>query len=238
MNPLRQLIAMLRRPFQVMILEPRGGKDIRRFNISIGRILLFILIPVLASSGITWFYAPRHASSFPSRYYQLQQSNRDTSTKLAEAEGELSLRDAQINSLKTELKKEQQHTDSLTQHLRIYESILAARKSGGIRILQARASFRNALITYDIVIVKSGNYPRRISGSLRLIARNNAGKEATLQLGKDGPDLPYHMETHTFVRGSYVWHQDWRPTRLLIIHLNRQGKEREKTEINIQEGAI
>jgi len=234
---LRQFIKKLCQPFQVMVLEPQGKKTVRRFDISIGRILFFVLILLLGSSSLTWFYAPKNTSPLPSLYYQLQRSNHDTRAKLAEAEGELSLKNAQINALKTELKKEQRHADSLTQHMRVYESILEARKSGGIRILQARASFRNSLITYDIVVVKSGNYPRRISGSLRLIARSSDGKESTLHLGKEAQELPYHMETHTFLHGSYVWNQDWRPTHLLIIHLNRQGKEREKTEIEIQEGA-
>jgi len=237
MASLRQLIGTLRQPFQVMVLEPRGGKTVRRFNISIGRILLVMLVLVLGSSVVTWFYVPHHASSLPSRYYQLQQSNHDTSAKLAEAEGELSLRDAQINALKAELKKTGQHTDTLIQRIRAYESILEARKSGGIRILRAKARWNNSgLITYDVVVVKSGNYPRRISGSLRLIARSSDGKEATLHLGKEAPELPYHMETHTFLHGSYAWNQDWRPDHLLIIHLNRQGKVREQTEIEIQGG--
>ncbi|GMQ99893.1 MAG: hypothetical protein BMS9Abin18_0721 [Zetaproteobacteria bacterium] len=237
MPSLRQLIGTLRRPFQVMVLEPHGGKAVRRFNISIGRILLMMLILVLGSSVVTWFYAPHNVSSLPSRYYQLQQSNHDTSAKLAESEGELSLRDAQINALKAELKKAEQHADALTQRIRVYESILEARKSGGIRILRAKARWSNpGLITYDIVVVKSGNYPRRISGSLRLVARSSDGKEATLHLGKKAPELPYHMETHTFLHGSYAWNQDWRPDHLLIIHLNRQGKVREQTEIEIQGG--
>lgn len=237
MASLRQLIGTLRRPFQVMVLEPHGGKAIRRFNISIGRILLMMLILVLGSSIVTWFYVPHHASSLPSRYYQLQQSNHDTSAKLDEFESELSLRDAQINALKAELIKAGQHTDTLTQRIRVYESILEARKSGGIRILRARARWSNpTLITYDIVIVKSGNYPRRVSGSLRIIARNGDGKESTLHLGKKASELPYHMETHTFLHGSYAWNQNWRPDHLLIIHLNAHGKVREQTEIEIQEG--
>ncbi len=237
MASLRQLIGTLRRPFQVMVLEPHGGKSVRRFNISIGRILLIILILMLGSSVVTWFYVPHNVSSLPSRYYQLQQSNHDTSTKLAESEGELNLRDAQINALKAELKKAEQHADALTQRIRVYESILEARKSGGIRILRAKARWNNpALISYDIVVVKSGNYPRRVSGSLRLIARSSDGKESTLHLGKKAPELPYHMETHTFLHGSYAWNQDWRPDHLLIIHLNRQGKVREQTEIEIQGG--
>ncbi|MDQ6958731.1 MAG: hypothetical protein Q9M24_06410 [Mariprofundaceae bacterium] len=220
-----------------MVLEPYGGKSVRRFNISIGRIFLIILILVLGSSVVTWFYVPHNVSSLPSRYYQLQQSNHDTSAKLAESEGELSLRNAQINALKAELKKAEQHTDTLTQRIRVYESILEARKSGGIRILRAKARWSNpALITYDIVVVKSGNYPRRVSGSLRLVARSSDGKESILHLGKDAPELPYHMETHTFLHGSYAWNQDWRPDHLLIIHLNRQGKVREQTEIEIQGG--
>jgi len=235
MASLRQLIGTLHRPFQVMVLEPHGGKSVRRFNISIGRILLIILVLVLGSSVVTWFYVPHNVSSLPSRYYQLQQSNHDTSAKLAESKGELSLRNAQINALKAELKKAGQRADTLTQRIRVYESILEARKSGGTRILRAKARWSNpASIAYNIVVVKSGNYPRRVSGSLRLIARSSDGKESTLYLGKNAPELPYHMETHTFLHGNYAWNQNWRPDHLLIIHLNAQGKVREQTEIEIQ----
>jgi len=236
--PLLQRFAhKIRQPFQVMILESSESKTIRRFNISIGRVLFVLLILVLGSSIMTWLYVPHHTSSFSSRYYQLQQSNHDVNVKLAETEGELSLRNAQINALKTELKKTEQQTDTLTQRVRSFESILKAQKSGGIRILRAKAYWDDpAHLTYDIVVVKIGNFPRRVSGSVRLIARSHDGKEATLYLGKDAPELPYHMETHIFLHGSYAWDQDWRPVHLLIIHLNRKGKVREKTEIRIQEG--
>jgi len=234
---LQRLVHKLRQPFQVMILESRESKTIRRFNISIGRVLLILLILVLGSSMMTWLFVPHHTSSFSSRYYQLQQSSHDVNVKLAETEGELSLRNAQINALKTELKKAEQQTDTLTQRVRSFESILEAQKSGGIRILRAKAYWDGpAHLTYDIVVVKSGNFPRRVSGRLRLIARSHDGKEATLYLGKKIPELSYHMKTHTFLHGSYAWDQDWRPENLLIIHLSRKGKVRDQTEITIQEG--
>lgn len=234
MVPLRRLARMLRQPFQIMVLKPHGGKAVRHFSISIGRILFLMLILMLAGSGASWLLLPHHAPPPPSRYDPLQRLH-DTQAKLDEIEGELSLRDAQINALRTELRKTEQHTGALTQRIRVYESILGARKSGGIRILRATARWISpAILAYDIVIVKSGNYPRSVSGSLRLIASNSDGKEAILHLGKDDPDLPYLMKTHTFLHGNYAWKQNWRPDHLLIIHLDRQGKERERTEIEIQ----
>jgi len=237
MNFFQHFMKALRRPYQVMVLEPHGDKTVRHFHISIGRILLLILILVLGSSVATWLLIPQKTSSLPSRYYQLQRLNHDMSAQLAETKAELSLKKSQMNALKTEMKKAEQHAGSLTQRIRIFESILEARKSGGIRILRAEAHWDSpTLLAYDIVVVKSGNYPRRVSGSLRLVARSSDGKELVLNLGKEAPELPYQMETHTFLHGSYAWNQGWRPDHLLIIHLNNKGKERERMEIEIQEG--
>lgn len=237
MSLLLRFVKKLNQPFQVMVMESAESKTIRHFNISIGRILFMLLILVLGSAILTWLYVPQHTLSLSSRYYQLKQSSNDVNTKLAETEGELSLKTAQISALKTEMKKTEQHTDALMRRIRTYESILKAQKSGGIRILRATARWNDsALLIYDIVVVKSGNFPRNVSGSLRLVAHSNNGRKATLHLGKKAPELPYHMKTHTFLHGSYAWDHDWRPDYLLIIHLDRKGEVRERIKIEIQEG--
>ncbi len=239
MSVLKQFFTKIRRPFQVMVMESTESKTIRHFNISIAHILMILFGLILVSSILTWLLIPNPTSSLSSRYYQLQQSSHDLNAKLAETEGELSLSTAQIDALKTELKKEGKHADTLMQRVRSYESILNAQKSGGIRMLRAEAYWNGAaLLTYDIVIVKSGNFPRYVSGSVRIIARNSKGRKATLHLGKNVPELHYHMKTHTFLHGSYAWKHDWRPDHLVIIHLNHKGEVRERTKIKIQEGIM
>ncbi len=223
------------RSFQLMLLDPSGNKTVRSFRIRPALLLLIVLMLLPGAAWMIWFYTPKSISTVPSRYYQLQRTNQDFTEKLAEAQGEISLRDAQINSLKAELKNARTRAESMQQRIQTYVSILEARKAVGVRILRAGASWKapNEL-GYDITLVKGGNYPRQVSGKLRMVAHDSAGHRLTLQLGGEVPELPYRMESHTFLRGIYPWNADWRPDHLLIIRLNQRGRERDQIDIEIR----
>jgi len=232
-----RLLERLFRPFQITMLEPRGGRAVRHFRMNYAGILFIILILTLGSAALTWFYGPEKFPALSSRYAQLQHMNRDIRKKLTETQANLVLGNEQINGLKAELKAIQRQIEPMKRRIRAYESILEARKSSGVHILRARANWKNRhLIAYDIVLVKGGNYPRSVAGSLRITARDGDGHAEKINLGKNTPELPYRMETHTFMRGDFQWYRNWRPDHLLIVRLNQQGKQRDQTEIDIQGG--
>ena len=219
-------------------MDPYGNRAVRRFNMSLGRLSFIILIIMLGTASLTYLLLPKGPPPPSTSYFQLQRLHQETQGKLAEAEGVLALKNEQISGLKTELQKKERQTEDLKQRINAYESILEARKSSGVHILRARAIWKSPkLLDYDIVLVKGGNYPRRVSGSLRITARSQDGHELMLELGKDAPELPYLVETHIFLHGSYEWNQDWRPDHLSIIRLNHKGENRDQMEIEIQGGA-
>ncbi len=209
----------------------------RHFRMSYAGMLFIILMLTLGGGALTWFFAPAKFPALSSRYDQLQRLNRDIRGKLTETQADLALRDEQISGLKSELKAIQQQIEPMKRRIHAYESILEARKSSGVHILRARANWEDRhRIAYDIVLVKGGNYPRSVIGSLRITARDSGGRAMEMHLGKNAPELPYRMETHTFLRGDFPWNRNWRPDHLLIDRLNQRGQEREQTEIEIQGG--
>jgi hypothetical protein len=170
----------------------------------------------------------------------MKQQNRDLSNQLATRDGELALANEQIEGLKNELSSSQQRREDIKQSLNIYESILEARKSSGVRILRASAhlddsgpSTGNSKLSYSIVLVKGGNYPRSVAGSVRVVAFGKDKQQHLLKLGKKANELSYRMDTHTFLDGSVMWSQDWRPVKLQITRLNYEGAERDQMDIDI-----
>jgi len=154
---------------------------------------------------------------------------------LAERQAELSLRSAQIKSLRKELDREQARAERLQNRLQLYTSILDARKTTGVHILSVHAFWnRDSSIDYAVTLVKGGNYPRRVEGRIRMIVLDDTGRKHVLHAGDKSIDLPYRMETHTFLHGSCAWKQNWRPTRFLLLRIDRKGRVRERKEVRIQ----
>jgi len=155
--------------------------------------------------------------------------------QLAEAGSELALRQSQIESLKQEMQVQHEQAEQLKQRLHMFESILAAQKEADTHILKAEAEWQNGnMLTYRLILVKGGSFPRRVSGSIRLTARGPDGRAWVLPLGEKVNELPYRMETHTFLHGNLAWTRNWIPDRILVSRLNRKGAIREEIEIPIR----
>ncbi|MDQ6987339.1 MAG: hypothetical protein Q9M25_06010 [Mariprofundaceae bacterium] len=221
-----------------MLLEPHGGQTVRNMRVNIAGIITMILVISLSSAALAWYYAPPRTEILSTRFYQLQQQNQDLRDQAASLQGEFSLAKEQINGLKSELLSGQQDNETLHQRLNIYESILEARKSGGVRILRASARIKEGnVLNYRLVLVKGGNYPRSVRGSVRIHAIGNKGEKQLLKLGKSTAELPYKMDTHIFLEGNTPWQHAWLPEKLQITRLNYQGAERDQMEIKLQHDA-
>jgi len=218
-----------------MLLEPAGGQTVRNMHVNLAAVLGLVLTIALSSAALAWHFAPAQSEDIAARYYQLQNQNHALRDKLATHEGELAVANEQIDGLKHELLADQQKNEQLRLSQNIYESILEARKFGGVRILRAsgRMDADNRL-HYRVILVKGGNYPRSVSGSLRILAIGGNDQQQLLQLGKKAAELPYRMDSHVFLEGSLVWEQDWRPLKLHIIRLNYQGVERDHVDVNLE----
>ncbi len=233
---MRDRRSWLKRSFQVIVLDADSGSPARRFYTTPRAVLGWgaLLVVICLTAG--WLLATplqhRAASHRTAEWQRQLQAVRD---QLAEAQATLQIRDARIQALENELKRSEANAREMESRIRVYESILEARKGAGVRILTAKAHWMPPnLIVWDIVLVKGGNYPRRVTGSLKLIGMDDHGHQALLQPGHD-ETLPYRMETHTFLRGSAPWTEAWRPTRLRIIRLNQRGEMRDSIDIAIEE---
>jgi hypothetical protein len=224
------------RPYQLMLLEPKGGQTVRNMRINRATGLSMLLLLTLGSAWLAWYFAPPHTEAISARSYQLKQQNHDLRDQIATYEGELALANEQIDGLKNELLASQQRNEEIQQSRNIYESILEARKSSGVRILRASASLEEGNnIKYNIVLVKGGNYPRSVSGSVRLTAYGSDGQQWVLKADAKGKDIPYRMDTHAFLEGNVIWTQEWQPIKLQITRMNYQGAERDQVDIDLEE---
>ncbi|MDQ6960161.1 MAG: hypothetical protein Q9M27_03950 [Mariprofundaceae bacterium] len=217
-----------------MLLEPQGKYKVRNIRVNIAGLIALILAISLGSAALVWYYTPPRTGILSARYYQIQQKNQDLRDRLATLDGEFSLLKSQVDALKGELLASQHGTETLQHKMNVYESILEARKSGGVRILRATARMQNDnTLNYKIILVKGGNYPRSVSGSIRIAALGSEGQEQLLNLGKNTAELPYSMDTHAFLEGDIPWQQEWQPAELHIIRFNAQGIRRDEMEIKL-----
>jgi len=231
----RRIFRQLFKRYQLILLEPHGGKTVRNIRFHLAGALSIVIVISLCSAALAWFYAPQRNAGVSARYYQLQQQNHALHNQIATFEGELAVASEQIDGLKNELLTSQQENEELRQSKTIYESILEARKASGVRILRASANMEEGKrLNYNIVLVKGGNYPRSVSGSVQIMALGSEGQQKELQAGPKGADIPYRMDTHAFLEGNVIWDQEWLPVKLQITRMNYQGAERDNLEIDIE----
>ncbi len=232
----RRLLRRFFRRYQFIILEPREGRRVYNVRVNPAGLMALALLVSLGSATMAWLYAPPRAEEGISstRYDRLQRQQQALRGQIATLSGEFSLARAQADGLKSELLSSQRRGERLKQKLNIYVSILRARKASGIHILRATAYMQDrTTLHYGLVLVKGGNYPRRVSGSIRITALGDKGQKLPLKLGKDTYELPYHMETHAFLDGKIAWHQGWQPSELRIARLNAKGENRERVKVTL-----
>ncbi|MDT8377031.1 MAG: hypothetical protein RQ867_09910 [Mariprofundaceae bacterium] len=166
---------------------------------------------------------------------QLQRQHEQLLERFAEANANNELKDQQLETLQQEMATQQEQISELSRHLRMLENILEARKATGVQLLEASASWTgDDSIRYNFTLVKGGSYPRWVSGSITLTAQSPEGEKVTLPLNKQLTELPFRIETHTFLRGLAQWNYDWFPESLQVTVFNHKGAELLQTELSIE----
>ncbi|MES0370723.1 MAG: hypothetical protein ABUK11_00455 [Mariprofundaceae bacterium] len=224
------------RPRQIMLLDSQSGKPARNIKVSFMSIVLIFLgiIAAIFFMG-TQSVSTNSTQSLIPQHVQLQRQYDQLHSGLAEANALNDLKERQLESLKQELFAQQEHNSELSNRLRMFESILEARKATGVKLLNAEATWIGKdSIHYNLTLVKGGSYPRRISGSISLTAISPEAEIIEISLGKQKSRLPFRIETHTFLRGSADWEYDWHPDKLLAVVFDRKGKELLQMEIAVK----
>lgn len=234
----QRLRKMFVEPRQVMLLDSHGGKQTRNLKIRPISIILFIL----GSCLITFILGSRlpasdSTQSLIPQHIQLQHQYDQLHSELAEANALNDLKEQQLESMKQELLAQQSSSNELIQRLRMFESILEARKANGLQLLSAKAKWADGeSIQYTLTLVKGGNYPRYRSGHIQMTAQSPEAETVEIELDNQKTKLPFRVETHTFLRGSAKWEHDWHPDKILLTIFNHRGKELLQAEI-LLEGA-
>jgi len=219
------------KPKQVMIVDADSRKAAKNWSIRPITLtlipLIFIIIGALAGSQ----YLPNKvASNILPQHIQLQNKFNDLHDQFASSEAENEVKQAQILSLEALIKKQQGSLNQANARLRGFESILEARKSRGTKILKASIkSINPTTFNFSITLVKGGNYPRRLRGSVYFITQDKHGKNIRLRFKNKQSTLPFRIETHIFLQGQLYWPENTaipeHVDSIIAIVLDKKGKE-------------
>lgn len=227
------------RPRQLILLDSHGGNPSRSFNVRLITLFITAAALLLVSFIGGFLINPGDkANSLVLQHLQLQRQYDQMQADLAEANAVNELQGQQLESLKDELLKEQGENNDLNQRVQMYESILEARKSAGLHLLNSEVKWVSEHeLQYDFTLVKGGSYPRWEAGSIVISAQNPDGETVELLLNKDSSRLPFRVETHTFLHGHAEWKLDWRPEKLNLVAYDNSGKELLQSEILVDGAA-
>lgn len=231
----QRLARLLIKPKQVLIIDGQSKKPAR--NMQVRPLTLMITVTlVLGAAFLLGVYVtpPQNVRSIIPQHVQLQRQYDDVRDRLAEAEALNNMKDQQIDAFEAQIKEHSVESESLRQRLRMLESILKARKGNGVQLLQGSALLANGQITYHLVLVKGGNYPRYASGYCNFIVQTPEGENRTIQVSEETDRLPYRMESHNFLDGSLPWSESWQPDILEVVLFDYKGREISRSKILIE----
>jgi hypothetical protein len=225
------------RPRQLILLDSHGGKPAKSLNVRIIVVFLVCLGVILATyiAGLNSSVSTGGVRSLIPQHMQLQRQHDQLANELAEAKALIEMKERQLESTRDELSAQQESNNELSQRLRMFESILEARKGSGLQMLNSEAVWDGkSSIRYNLTLVKGGNYPRNISGYITLTAQSPESETIEIMLTKEETRLPFRVETHTFLRGLVDWEHEWYPDKVVVTAFDNRGKELLQTEILVE----
>jgi len=214
-------------------------KDVTK-RISI-RPLTLLAASLALIACIAWAGKIILAPEYPAGQQQMAASNTlkqpGLSTKLAETEALLSLRDAQIESMQQQLQQDRLDIQHMQQRLDLFDQVLAERKVAGIHFLRPAAIWKDKhTIAYQLILVKGKNYPRWIIGHLAFTVKDAKGNSIALPVTKNkNSGDKIEMTTQSFIEGTLAWPNSWRPSALHITLINHKGRTKGTITIPIAE---
>ncbi len=197
-------------------------------------IVLLLSVVGLAAVAGSMLISPIHRAQHTQYIAQLQYEQRNLSSKLAEVEAMLALRDAQIESMQAESLRNAHDMRLMNKRLAMFDDVLAARKVGGWHILHPTAQWLDDhAIAYSLVVVKGENYPRWAKGHISFSVMDSNGQTIALENKAGKRSLRFDVTTHVFFEGTIPWSKNWQAKVLTISLFDKRGKNNQKIEIPI-----
>jgi len=219
------------KPKQIMLIDAESRKAARNWSIRPIILVLIPLILILIAGLAGSYYLPnKSVTDLLPQYMQLQRKLEHLHDQLATSQANNEVKQAQILGLQDIIKQQQNTIDKANKRLHIFESILEARKNQGTKLLKASIKASNAdSFIFSITLVKGGNYPRRLRGSIRFVTQDKQGKNIQLLFKGMQSTLPFRIETHIFLQGQLHWPENTdipeHVNSIIAIVSNSKGKE-------------
>jgi len=219
------------KPKQIMVVDANSRKPAKNWSIRPFSLALIPLTFIIAGIIIGSFYMPNQAiSTIAPQHIQLQNKFNHLHDQLASSEANNEIKQAQIIRLQDIIKEQQDSIDKSNTRLHVFESILEARKSQGTKLLKASIkSINPESFAFSIILVKGGNYPRRLHGLVYFITQDTYGKNIRLSFKNKQNTLPFRMETHIFLQGKLYWPENTAIPKhvnsMIAIVSDAKGKE-------------
>jgi len=201
----QRLIEFWFKPKQWMMVEAGNGRPTKNLHIRPSTLFLIPTLSLLLGLMLNTSDAPlqKKNNDIEGMLQKLQQQVSSVRTQLLSSHTENTLKQAQIDSLKKILQQQQGDISHLQQRIQVFNSLLQARKGHHVQIIQSTLQFISPhSLLFHVTLVKGGNYPRHISGSLQFVYHDAQGHSYPLHFKNGKEKLPYKMETHIFVQGE------------------------------------
>jgi len=231
LSPLQRLQRAIFKPKQIMIIDADSRKAARNWSVRPITLLLLPFVFIITGALIGNHYLPNHiASNIMPQYTKLQNKFNHLHDKLAASEASNEVKQAQIISLKGIINQQQTSIDQINKRVHTFESILEARKSQGTKLIKSSIkAIDSQSFAFAITLVKGGNYPRRLRGSIHFITRDANGKQVQLLFKNRHNTLPFRIETHIFLQGQVYWPENTaipeHVDSIVAIVSDKKGKE-------------
>ncbi|MDX8397038.1 MAG: hypothetical protein R8K49_01835 [Mariprofundaceae bacterium] len=237
---LKRLFIKIIKTKQLMLLDGDSHKPAKSFKLRPISLIFFVALLLGLGAMISQYYFNEtiHLSA-PQSNPKQQATITLLQGNLAQYQAENSIKQAHINSLEAIITKQQKTQGKLESRLNILERIFKIRQGSVTQILQATLhNIDTKSVAFTIILVKGGNYPRRLRGSVQVLAHDKQGNEIKLLFNQKQDHLPYKVESHTFLHGTLYWpkHISRNPKeqQLTVLILDRKGKELVRTSYTIE----
>ena len=218
-------------PKQIMVMHTGTGSPTKNYHLRPLTIIAIPMICLLIGSAISYRYVSLQPSKNDTRPILLQSQKKlaDAHTTIAASAAENELKQAQINSLQSIIREQQNEIYHFKQQINVFNSILRARKGHFTEVIEASLKQITPFeMAFHVTLVKGGNYPRQLKGSIQFTATNAKGELVPILFEGNTSKLPYKMETHIFLQGKiHLANPTPLPddTTIELIIYNRSGKE-------------
>ena len=210
-------------PWQIWLVDPEGVRPTRKWVVHKKRWALVVLFTaaLVFGAGLWLGHRISDANALAYELARTQREVRALEEELARWQAKAELKEKAARAMERELAHMQAEIADLRDRIAMYERILDARKGKGVQIVDWRIEPLEKGWRWRVILVKGGNYPRWVAGTLKVDAQDQGGRwMAVTPTG----GLRYEMESHTVLAGEWTPPAGFRPVVWRALVRDRLGR--------------